>query len=106
MYHPTFGSIFSPRAARVVRPVKAISVLGARTAVRIAYKAFQMSQNYHWNGIDPCSGTLAKSHKEKIDSMSTWENTPFVDFKVLSKHTHFLLERKNKKMSCTQCETG
>ena len=98
--------IFSPRAERVVRPVKAISVLGARTAVRVAYKAFQMSQNYHWNGIDPCSGTLAKSHKEKIDSMSAWENTPFVDFKVLSKRTHFLLERKNKKLSCTQCETG
>ena len=98
--------IFSPKADRVVRPVKAISVLGARTAVRIAYKAFQMSQNYHWNGIDPCSGTLAKSHKEKIDSMSVWENTPFIDFKVLSKRTHFLLERKNKKMSCTQCGTG
>jgi hypothetical protein len=71
-----------------------IITLGARTVVRIAYKAFQMSQNYHWNGIDPCSGTLAKSHKEKIDSTSAWENTPFVDFKVLPKRTHFLLEKK------------
>jgi hypothetical protein len=54
----------------------------ARSLVRMAYKAFEMSLPFDDCGIDPGSEVLYRSHKEKFDEMKDWADSPFANMKL------------------------
>jgi hypothetical protein len=56
----------------------------ARSLVRMAYKAFEMSLPFDDCGIDPGSEGLYKSHKDKFDEMKMkgWADNPFANMEL------------------------
>jgi hypothetical protein len=54
----------------------------ARSLVRMAYKAFEMGLPFDDSSIDPGSEVLYRSHKEKVDEMKDWADSPFANMRL------------------------
>ena len=91
---------------RTIYPVKDIEKLGAKSAVRITFKAFEMDIPFNLRGIELSNERLACSHKVKIDKMKDWIKSPFADFEVEKRNTYYLLKKKSKKVNCIECIKG
>ena len=50
---------------------------GAKTLVRLSYKANQMNLPFETRDLDPTSETVAKSHADKLKEMKDWNLSPF-----------------------------
>lgn len=80
----------------------------AKTFIRIAYKAYQMKLPYNMCGVNPHNGTIAKSHREKVETVQReWEQKPFRNMVVRSaKGGGYEIRREYKKLNCSKCEHG
>ena len=79
----------------------------ATTCIRLAFKAFEMTQfNFNMGNLNPAVGTFANSQKEKLDKMKTWDKYPFHPFDCRKKKNHFVFEAKHDKVPCVECKTG
>lgn len=89
---------------RVLQAVNKESA-GARTFVRLVYKAFEMGLPYETDGIDPTCETLAKSHAEKIEKMKDWPESPFCHMKLESSNNVYRLKKLIRSEKCDGCKT-
>ena len=78
---------------------------GARTFVRLVYKAFQMGLPYEADGIDPEGEILAKSHADKIEAMKDWQDNPFRYMNLTSSNNTFRLKKLIRSEKCVNCTT-
>lgn len=81
----------------------------AKTFVRIAYKAYQMNLPYDMCGVSPHNGTIAKSHREKMETIqkSDWEQQPFRNMVAMAvSKGGYEIRREYKKLDCSKCEHG
>ena len=90
---------------RILRPV--FGKNGARTLVRLAYKAFQMNLEFH-HDIDPRNENIFKSHREKIVEMNEkWPQSPFQNMRVLqARGNAFCLDPTSQPEECTLCKSA
>ena len=87
--------------------------VGLKTFIRLAYKSYQMKIPYSKEDPDGEKFMNEKekffsSHKEKIEEMNAkWENeSPFLNYNVISKQRAFYLEKITNKIDCKKCKSG
>jgi hypothetical protein len=110
-FAPEFWHFFLSSATE--RKLCAVShAAGSRSLVRLAFKSFEMgipfsSEKLDGTSIDPCADQLFASHKEKIEAMQRWEDSPF---RIMHIVTHMrggsFLKRLGKKLNCSDCKKG
>ena len=109
--------VFQKEDSRIIKTAKMFDSgeYGARTFVRIAFKAFEMGFKHSISNInDPSRGKLAKSHKEKFDKMGTWVDSPFREYNCNSCNNQkdggdvhsWVLKKKHDKIKCIKCTTA
>jgi hypothetical protein len=74
----------------------------ARSLVRMAYKAFEMGLTFDDHGIDPGSEVLYRSHKDKVDEMKDWADSPFANMRLElaenERNAYWLKERDEEQV--------
>ena len=101
----------SDRRIRIVNSFEA-GEYGARTCVRMAFKAYELGLKYSFGSIDPTKGTLAASHKEKFDKMANWVDSPFHEYKCNTCRKRvsptvtvksYVLKKRHDRVKCIDC---
>ena len=88
--------LFSSSADKRIKVVSPLSIDNpATTCVRGAYKSKEMNIKFDMCGLDPLSGTLAKSQKEKYDTLRGWSGNPFTEFNLKQVKSHYVLKKKH-----------
>lgn len=69
---------------------------GSRSLVRLAFKSFEMGIpfmkiNLEGVDLDPFGEVLFKSHKEKIEQMKDWAQSPFKGMEIVQKKVRMFL---------------
>ena len=78
---------------------------GAKSLIRLAYKAFQMKLPFDSNGLAPFTETIAKSHVDKLKEMKNWKESPVFIYKANNAKKgggYELVSRINKHV-CMKC---
>eukprot|EP00956_Cyclotella_meneghiniana_P027530 scaffold61920_cov23-Cyclotella_meneghiniana.AAC.1 len=103
--------LFSSESDRTIELVDTydFSKYSATTCVRLAYKHFQMPMfNLDTGNVDPTTGTLASSQKEKLDKMKAWDNNPLkaYDCKKKKSKNYYFLVAKDNALVCVDCRSS
>lgn len=107
---PQFWTLlFQSKDNRKIEPIdtfNAAEKYDATTAIRMAFKAYQMKWlSFSLGNIDPTKGTIAASQKEKFDKMKDWVDSPFHEYQCNKCRTYFVVAKKHQKVACTVCST-
>ena len=111
---PSFWTfLFQDHAERKIQTVNTINTQAyeATTCIRIAYKAFELTEfdlKFSIDNIDPMIGTIASSQKEKMDRMEDWMDNPFKEYKCKKCRSYFVIVKKHNKTVCSAegCTSG
>jgi hypothetical protein len=98
--------VFEKPENRVIKVANtfAYSIYKVTTAIRLAFKKYEMQQfKFDMGKLDPANGTFANSQKVKYDRMKDWVDSPFHSFECKKKNNCFSFISKHNKEKCLDC---